>query len=616
MGQLGIGDASTLKMLAGTHGHPLAMGGDELAGIMAATAGAHFNDSSMPDKGKKGRKPKESQGEREADQRTQGLIDKVRELAQAYRLMGNDSDVAAAKDELLYGEYASDAAKARGLAIALHAVSQAQKDAAAESLFGKKFSALKGDDKYKAEVLALTKLEAGHKAAAEKAKEYLQIVKDLHSELGLARLKANYTSPLDEAALDSPFHTLFRNIKDKKAAGIIRAQVQLDERKRLAEVNLNGFDNGSDAAAKYLDEKNKAAGSVDMLEVSQKWDTGLEFIKRNLEHYAGAMKGLTAEVLKYSKATDAARLDAIMFDDAGQRMSLHQAQQVLTMQKYVEKLKAWHEEMHGLASSAAGVVSGTVQHILEHGPKGAATNFSQGLKKMAEDILLTKLDSGIQSWIEGRLTSKGGPKKSADVISATDLNTASTDRNTKALEDLLHFYESVYGGGGGSASTASTVLNQNLVSSGSLSGGGRASGASASMPPGSAGAILNQVLGPQMGGLASKVLSFFPNALAFGGGGGGGMGNLTADGFPAYASGGHWDGRAPIRVHAGELLLPSTGHAMTVLTKAETSKVDSAVMGGRTVVNHITQNIRTPDVGSFREDSRAIARRLRGAMSH
>jgi TP901 family phage tail tape measure protein len=87
------------------------------------------------------------------------------------------------------------------------------------------------------------------------------------------------------------------------------------------------------------------------------------------------IKELNAEIAKYSKQTDAARIATLMGDAADQKMDETQARMILSLEKSVEKLKAWKEQIDQLSGKAATAFSNVLQAAFEKGPK--AINLSR-----------------------------------------------------------------------------------------------------------------------------------------------------------------------------------------------------------------------------------------------
>lgn len=476
--------------------------------------GGGYNVPESGGDGGRTRQPKESQEEREQDQRLQGLKDKLQSLAQTIRMQGNESDAAAAKDELLFGEFATDAQKAQGLAIAMKQLTAANREHAAMSLYSKAYETLSPQQKDSADVLAMTRLTEARKGATEALKAYNDEIKNLNSEVAKSQtgiLIAKATSDEDAIALEK-YGKAFHLLSDPAHIAAIAALAKAQKDLKAAQYDASGvvFDDGSTLAQKYRDEKNAAAASVDpsKAQFDNGDDAAVAQKKRYLDTYASAMRTLTKEIDNYGKATKDARIQALQFDETGQKMTNDQAKQIVQLQDYAARVKAIREQIDQLAEQGASIISGGVQHIMEHGPRGLGGYFQKSVQSTIQEDAVKFVQSKAKDGLDKLL----GVKKQDPMVAAINKNIAALNQNTKALTG-----ESSATTGGAQAS--GFLSNLAVSQGGSGSGGFLGSLAPyASLIPGfadggnfSGGNILVGERGPEIINMGNRSGSVTPN---------------------------------------------------------------------------------------------------------
>jgi len=378
---------------------------------------------------------KQSDAQREQDQRLQGLKDRLQSLGLTIRMYGNESDSAAMKDELLFGEFATDAQKARGLALAMKQLGAANREHAAMSLYGTAYEKLSPQQKDSADVLAMTRLTEARKAATEALKAYKEEIQGLNKDVAKANadvLIAKATSDEDAIALEK-YGKAFAALTDPTHIAGIKALAKAAKDLKAAQYDGSEavFDDGSELAQKYRDEKNKAAASVDPSKAA--FDDGSEAAaaqkKRYLDTFASAMRTLTKELDNYGKASKEARVQALQFDETGQKMTKDQATQIVQLQDYVAKVKAIREHLNEIAEQGASIISGGVQRIMEHGTRGLGGYLQQSVQSTVKDDAVKLVQSKAKEGLDKVL----GLKKQDPMVAAINKNIAALNQNTQAL---------------------------------------------------------------------------------------------------------------------------------------------------------------------------------------
>jgi hypothetical protein len=100
------------------------------------------------------------------------------------------------------------------------------------------------------------------------------------------------------------------------------------------------------------------------------------------KNYDDAMKGLNAELAKYSKQTEEAKLHAIEFDGELQKMNDWQAASILATQEQIQKLKDWSDQVKSISKDLAGTVTSIMDKIFVEGSHHLQKNVTQALNSM------------------------------------------------------------------------------------------------------------------------------------------------------------------------------------------------------------------------------------------
>ena len=328
-----------------------------MAQAKAVSAAAGLGDGGDGDpadtyaKGKKGKATKEQKDDAKA---TNEMASRLLELAHTIRLHGDESEAAAAKDQLLFGDMASDTAKAAGLAIALKQVSAAQRDKAAHDVYGKSFKSLSPSQQQGAELVAMNRLDTARKAAAKVATDYKDKLKELNDELArgraeVAAVKANNDE--DRISLKT-FQKPFAQLTDPAHKEYVSAASTVEKNKRAASVNVNDvqFDTGpnpQDARDAMTADVAKA-----QIELAKAHSTSDEDTI-SLERYGKAFKDLTdpeiiqgvKDLARYTKDLHAAKADTsgAVFDNGADAAAA----------KGKTQLDAYRQAMHTLNAAKA-----------------------------------------------------------------------------------------------------------------------------------------------------------------------------------------------------------------------------------------------------------------------
>ena len=302
----------------------------------------------------KGKKGKLSTTEKDDAKATNEMAAKLLELAHTIRLHGDESEAAAAKDQLLFGDMASDAAKAAGLAIALKQVSAAQREKAAHDVYGKSFKSLSPSQQQGAELVAMNRLDTARKAAAKIATDYKDKLKELNDELArgraeVAAMKANNDE--DRISLKT-FQKPFAQLTDPAHKEYVSAASTVEKNKRAASVNVNDvqFDTGPNP------QDTRDAMTADVakaqIELAKAHSTSDEDTI-SLERYGKAFKDLTdpeiiqgvKDLAKYTKDLHAAKADTsgAVFDTGADAAAA----------KGKTQLDAYRQAMHTLHAAKA-----------------------------------------------------------------------------------------------------------------------------------------------------------------------------------------------------------------------------------------------------------------------
>lgn len=434
-------------------------------------------------KGKKG-------GKSDEEKNAEDLKSKIEELTKAIRLHGNESEAAALKDDILFGQFASAAQKAKGLQAAMKALSGKEYDQASKSLFGTSYDSLSGSKKQEAAALALqTHVETmtenldRAKKTAEAAKKVIddanQKAVDIHkellmdaakraagagSELALAIEKTDQPlKKLSELAkgVAKDIHAMFmatstggsrdlfgsfqwiidgvKNLRDaaKKVKESFDDMMQAS-RDRVAE--SKGAEPGTDPRQAFIQkkldeylrsEKEKRELVTPEMQGQAKDQFGKEFDAQQIANYRDQMQGLTEEVLKYTKGADAARKAAMDWDVQQGKLTKDQAAHILLMEKYVEKLKAWKERITQMSEAGAQMVQNIFDQFVQHGGRGLA----QFALKQVQDYFHQMASQALGNLAKGGLTGILGkvfkmPGMPGGVGNATDQLSATNQLTT------------------------------------------------------------------------------------------------------------------------------------------------------------------------------------------
>ena len=225
------------------------------------------------------RAPKESQEAREADQLVQSLKDRVGNLSTAYLLLGKSADSAALRQEILGGEFAGAAGKAKALETVLAALrKRGALDFAAGDLFGKgtKFDSLQGTAKLKAEAYALQLVTEKRKANTEANKaqaDALTQVQAAANQASREALASAATSDEDRMSLlafgvpVSGLPGLIGKVRAKAYAAVYAQQAKAEKDKLANDYRPDAdlFDNGAETA-----KENRAKRAQAMVEAALK----------------------------------------------------------------------------------------------------------------------------------------------------------------------------------------------------------------------------------------------------------------------------------------------------------------------------------------------------------
>lgn len=136
------------------------------------------------------------------------------------------------------------------------------------------------------------------------------------------------------------------------------------------------------------------------------------------KNYSSGVGDAQKALAALSKQTDAARLAAIEFDNDGlQRMTKDQAQLVLALDKSVEHMTKFREQMTQLAQSTADLLGNTMNQIFNHGFKDLFRNVVQSAREMIQSIIIDLTKAQLSSYISGKLTGTAAQGKPQDVSS-------------------------------------------------------------------------------------------------------------------------------------------------------------------------------------------------------
>ena len=299
----------------------------------------------------KGRAPKLTPDQKAEAKETRDLTNKLLELASAVRLHGDESAAAAIKDSLLYGELANASGKVAGLGVALRQLSLAQKNSAAESLYGKKFGALGKDQQVEAEILALTRLDSARKNSAKSAKSYSDELDRLNEELvrNRAQVMALKATTDEDRVSYEQFQKPYSALTDDAHRKWVQAMATVDKNKQAASVNPG--DAQWDTEPNPQDARDTMTKDVQDARVKvliEKATTDEDAI--SLERYGKALKNLSdpaivagvRELAKLRKDLQAAKVDtsSVEFSDGSDVASSR-------ARKYLDEYRS---AMHALTS--------------------------------------------------------------------------------------------------------------------------------------------------------------------------------------------------------------------------------------------------------------------------
>ncbi len=186
----------------------------------------------------------------------------------------------------------------------------------------------------------------------------------------------------------------------------------------------NGKDSSANARTTYVrehvdeDTKDLPMGGYGGLamraSLASKW--GQTYDKNEQDrmdkNYADSLKQLTDQLQQFGRASDEERLKAIEVRDGVQQMTEADARRILAMQKYVEAMKQWNQEIDQLSADATKSVMSILEKVEVSGSHGLGKTLIQTGNKFAREegnrFLSKELDSGFRNLFGGAGSSPDG----------------------------------------------------------------------------------------------------------------------------------------------------------------------------------------------------------------